>query len=316
MDWFPWYPALYRNDTLHLTAEQDGIYRRLIDHYMETAQPLPESTAAMARIVGVDLKCFEHAWSILQAYFKHAPGTGYFHSRCDKTLLDMMNRNEKAVGKAKNAAVVRWQKFKQKQAFLASEQAVHLCSKHAPSMLIASSEHFEHDENGVKSGHLATNGHGQNEKCPPDGQKVAIENTVENQGDVCYEHATSNAWPMLGDATDSTIERKNTKKEKKILATSEFDKFWNVYPKKVKKGRVEKMLPKILETTSFEIILKGAENYAKQVLGADPHYILHPSTWLNDKGWLDEPVISSAIAAQPEPDWRQSEAYKELKNNG
>lgn len=316
MEWFPWYPALYRNDTLHLTAEQDGIYRRLIDHYMETAQPLPESTAAMARIVGVDLKCYEHAWSILQAYFKHAPGTGYFHTRCDKVLSDMMDRNEKAVGKAKNAAIVRWQKFKQKQAFLISEQAVHLSSKHARSMLVASGEHSEHAENGGKSGQMATNVHGQSEKCPPDGQKVAIENIVENQEDVCYEHAPSNAQAMLGDATVQYKEKKNTK-EKKILATSEFDKFWNVYPKKVKKGRVEKMLPKILETTSLEEILKGAERYAQQVVGSDPHYILHPSTWLNDKGWLDEPVIkSSATTSQTEPDWRQSEAYKELKNNG
>ena len=43
MDWFPWYPERYKNKTLHLTVEQGGIYRRLIDHYMETRQPLPDN---------------------------------------------------------------------------------------------------------------------------------------------------------------------------------------------------------------------------------------------------------------------------------
>lgn len=121
--WFPWYPAIYRADTMHLTAEQDGIYRRLLDYYMESNQPLPESMIAIARIAGVDLSCLEHAWSMLGAYFKHRPGIGYTHKMCDRTLVDMNERREKRVSKAKTAASARHKKTQQIQGRLCYEHA-------------------------------------------------------------------------------------------------------------------------------------------------------------------------------------------------
>lgn len=108
MDWYPWYPAIYRADTMHLTAEQDGIYRRLIDHYMETRNLLPESMVALARITGVDVQCFEHAWSILKAYFKHEKGGGYRHIFCDNMLDVQDSRSRRRSETAKVAANKRW----------------------------------------------------------------------------------------------------------------------------------------------------------------------------------------------------------------
>ena len=110
-EWFPWFPALYRADTMHLTAEQDGIYRRLIDHYMETRRPLPESLFALARIAGVDQECFGYAWSMLQAFFTHQPGIGYTHKRCEMTLAEQHERHQKAQEKARIAATKRWAKY-------------------------------------------------------------------------------------------------------------------------------------------------------------------------------------------------------------
>ncbi len=60
MDWYPWHYRRYKEKTLHLTAEQDGIYRRLTDCYMETRKPLPDNDLALARIAGVDIDCFKH----------------------------------------------------------------------------------------------------------------------------------------------------------------------------------------------------------------------------------------------------------------
>ena len=68
-EWFPWYPALYRADTMHLTAEQDGVYRRLIDHYMETRQPLPDSDVALARIAGIT----GEVWAVLAGTIRCFP---------------------------------------------------------------------------------------------------------------------------------------------------------------------------------------------------------------------------------------------------
>lgn len=120
MDWYPFYPALYRLHTMHLTAEQDGIYRRLIDHYMETRQPLPDSDFALARIAGVDLSCFKHASSILRAFFRQNNGV-LNHDKCDEILDEQDARSKFYAKRAKKAASVRHAKTKD------------LCLKHAIS---------------------------------------------------------------------------------------------------------------------------------------------------------------------------------------
>ena len=105
--WFPFYPSRYKSDTMHLTAEQDGIYRRLIDHYMETKQPLPDNDIALSRIAGVDSECFEHASSIIRAFFKHGDGVLY-SVKCDDILEEQHRRNSKRSKIASKAAKKRW----------------------------------------------------------------------------------------------------------------------------------------------------------------------------------------------------------------
>jgi len=107
--WFPFYPAHYRANTLHLTPEQDGLYRRLIDHYMETRTPLPDSNVALARICGVSIECFEHASSILKAFFEHKNGMLY-HNFCDQNLEKQDSIFNKRSEIAKKAAEKRWKK--------------------------------------------------------------------------------------------------------------------------------------------------------------------------------------------------------------
>lgn len=121
--WYPWYPSVYQTNTMHLTAEQDGIYRRLIDYYMQSNAPLPENMTAIARIAGTTLDCLEHAWGILGAFFEYRPGIGYTHKMCDRVLIDMNQRREKRVAKASHAASVRHKKTQQIQDRLCSEHA-------------------------------------------------------------------------------------------------------------------------------------------------------------------------------------------------
>jgi uncharacterized protein YdaU (DUF1376 family) len=121
MDWFPWYPERYKNKTLHLTAEQDGIYRRLIDHYMETRQPLPDNNHALARISGVSGECFEHASSIIRAFFKQEKGGLLSHETCNQLLDEQDNQAKFRSERAEKAANKRWQNQKD------------TCSEHASS---------------------------------------------------------------------------------------------------------------------------------------------------------------------------------------
>lgn len=120
MDWYPFYPALYRAHTMHLTAEQDGIYRRLIDYYMESRQPLPDNDFALARIAGVDSDCFKHASSILRAFFEQKDGV-LNHKKCDELLDEQDSKSKFYAKRAKKAASIRHGKTKD------------LCLKHATS---------------------------------------------------------------------------------------------------------------------------------------------------------------------------------------
>ncbi|MFZ0270973.1 MAG: YdaU family protein [Acidobacteriaceae bacterium] len=110
MEWYPRYPSLWRAKTMHLTPYQDGCYLRLIDHYMETRQPLPANDAALARIIGVSLDEWHgHASGIVRAFFRHQDGL-LFHDRCDQILRDQDERAKKHTEKSKKGAAARWNK--------------------------------------------------------------------------------------------------------------------------------------------------------------------------------------------------------------
>ena len=109
MDWYPFYPALYRAATIHLTAEQDGIYRRLIDYYMESRRPLPDNDFALARISGVDISCFKHSSSTIKAFFVHADGV-LTHDKCDAMLDKQDEKTRFHQARAKKAANARHSK--------------------------------------------------------------------------------------------------------------------------------------------------------------------------------------------------------------
>lgn len=99
---------------MHLTAEQDGIYRRLIDHYMETELPLPDNDMALARIAGVSPESFAATSSTLRLFFKQQDGKLY-HKKCDEVLEDMNRRYQKNQEKGKRGGEAKAKKYKQKQ---------------------------------------------------------------------------------------------------------------------------------------------------------------------------------------------------------
>jgi hypothetical protein len=84
-EWYPWYPVLFEADTLHLTPEQDGIYRRLIDWYMTKRRPLPDNDQALAAIARIGVDGWGAHASIIRAFFKVRRGALH-QKRCDLVL--------------------------------------------------------------------------------------------------------------------------------------------------------------------------------------------------------------------------------------
>lgn len=125
-EWYPWNPSRFRADTMHLTAEQDGIYRRLIDHYMETELPLPDNDMALARIAGVSESCFKQSASMLKAFFMQEDGKLY-NKKCEEVLSEMDERSKKRSNRARKGGIAKAAKAIENKEIPASstEQAEH-----------------------------------------------------------------------------------------------------------------------------------------------------------------------------------------------
>jgi len=112
MDFYRWKFASYRDKTLHLDPYQDGCYRRLLDEYMATRQPLPDNDYALARICGISFDDWMlRAASIVRAFFKQKNGKLY-QQTCDEELDFQDNRSHFRSEKAKKAANIRHSKNK------------------------------------------------------------------------------------------------------------------------------------------------------------------------------------------------------------
>jgi uncharacterized protein YdaU (DUF1376 family) len=112
VEWYPWYPELYYSDTRHLTAEQDGIYRRLIDEYMKTRQPLPNNEIALAGIARISLDSWRIASAIITPFFKEDTKGFLQHDRCNKELSEQDKRAKTMSELGKNGAKKRWENQK------------------------------------------------------------------------------------------------------------------------------------------------------------------------------------------------------------
>ena len=72
------------------------------------------------------------------------------------------------------------------------------------------------------------------------------------------------------------------------LEQSEFDLFWDYYPKKVAKGDAKKAFKKALKKVSGSQLILAVQPYAESVKHKDPKFIPHASRWLNGERWADQ----------------------------
>lgn len=68
-----------------------------------------------------------------------------------------------------------------------------------------------------------------------------------------------------------------------------FDEFWAFYPRKIGKGGAKKTWQKITRTVKPDQIIEGARRMSQDPNLPETQFIPHPSTWLNEGRWEDEP---------------------------
>jgi hypothetical protein len=110
------------------------------------------------------------------------------------------------------------------------------------------------------------------------------------------------ASAMLAEAERGAIPEKRTsnkeqEREEKNNAhasrsLTDFEKFWEAYPKKKSKGQARKAYAKAVERAPPDQILAAATVLRSMPL--DKKFIQHPATWLGADGWLDEDLVPRA----------------------
>lgn len=77
----------------------------------------------------------------------------------------------------------------------------------------------------------------------------------------------------------------------------DFVAFWKAYPLKKSKEGARAKWRAALKKTDAATLIAAAERYAAERSGADPKYTAHPTTWLNQGRWADEPDTPSNVVA-------------------
>ena len=68
---------------------------------------------------------------------------------------------------------------------------------------------------------------------------------------------------------------------------SEFDKWWDKYPRKVEKYKAATLFSKIINEVEFDNLIEATEKFAEAVKDKEKKFIPHPTTWLNGRRWND-----------------------------
>lgn len=133
------------------------------------------------------------------------------------------------------------------------------------------------------------------------------------------ENPSASAAPHAGendpraDAQAAAPRRRATPKRPPIEHPEAWERFWRLYPRKKDKGTAERAWNKAIRSgIPVQTILDGLEFYVLDCRTRDAQYVKYPATWLNARGWQDEPdpqptapspigVPSEAAAAMPPP---------------
>lgn len=104
-----------------------------------------------------------------------------------------------------------------------------------------------------------------------------------------------NHWSTQNSIEENSIDKNNiytsTKNVDEENLEQEFERLWNIYPKKQGKKDALKHFIKVRKKgVDFDTILKGLENYNEYIkqTNKSQQYIKQGSTWFNQECWNDE----------------------------
>ena len=106
-------------------------------------------------------------------------------------------------------------------------------------------------------------------------------------------------------------------KEKPPKPVSQFDDFYQAYPRKIGKQTALKAYDRALKSTTHDAIMQGVLKYKNDIASKKitPEYIKHPSSWLNAGCW-DDDYNTVVVTAQKPADYYDASKNKYFIDNG
>lgn len=112
LHYMPWYPADYKADTAHLSLEEHGAYRLLLDHLWLSGGVIRFDDKRISRRLGITPARFRKIWAEIGEFFR-LEGGEISHKRVTSELQKAQEMVEKRTEMARNAAKKRWKKSKE-----------------------------------------------------------------------------------------------------------------------------------------------------------------------------------------------------------
>lgn len=97
---------------------------------------------------------------------------------------------------------------------------------------------------------------------------------------------------LRGGENSERLKRKNVPVKDKLITPSMFDQFWSIYPRKVDKGKAKTKWNQICnkpDRPSWHVIQTAIAAQVQSPRWQEAKFIPHPTTWLNQQRWLDDP---------------------------
>jgi len=89
---------------------------------------------------------------------------------------------------------------------------------------------------------------------------------------------------------NNILKKNNLKNNERIYSDSEFDSFWESYPKKVDKGAALRAFRQAIKNQDPAVVIAGAKAYAEDPNLPEKQFIKNPATWLNAEAWANGPL--------------------------
>lgn len=137
----------------------------------------------------------------------------------------------------------------------------------------------------------------------------SLANQESNQRPTQDQPSANQAPTITGEGREGKAVKKDKKSEKNIYAHG-FDRFWNLYPRKVKKPDAMKAWNEVAPQNGLlEIILRAviAQKDSRDWLQENGRYIPYPASWLRGRRWEDELPLMESMAARL---WREAQEEK------